>query len=102
MQLLMKVSRAVGCSFLASAVALQARMRCCTLLDTGVAGIASNGGVTLTGREVVFVGLDVPVASAVAAAATLCSDSAIVTTSSALGIRSLQNVAAPRGLIHRQ
>ena len=49
MQLLMKVSRAVVCSFLASAVALQPRMRAWTFLDTGVAGTACKGGVAVTG-----------------------------------------------------
>jgi hypothetical protein len=53
MQLLMKVSRAVACSFLASALALQARIRCCTFFDTGVAGTACRGGVAVTGRTTV-------------------------------------------------
>jgi len=48
MQLLMKASRAAVCSFLASAVALQARMRCCTFLETGEAGTATSGGVAVT------------------------------------------------------
>ena len=49
MQLLRKVSRAAALSFLASAEVLQARMRCCTLCDTGVAGTTCRGGVTVTG-----------------------------------------------------
>jgi hypothetical protein len=49
MQLLMNVSRAVVCSFLASAVALQPRMRCCTFFEIGVAGTACTGGVAVTG-----------------------------------------------------
>ena len=49
MQLLMKVSRRAACSFRASAVALQPRMRCCTFFDTGVAGTACSGGVAVTG-----------------------------------------------------
>ena len=48
MQLLMKVSRAVAVSFLASALPLQLRMRCCTFLETGVAGTTSRGGVAVT------------------------------------------------------
>ena len=49
MQLLRNVSRAVACSFFASAVALQPRMRAWTLFDTGVAGTACRGGVAVTG-----------------------------------------------------
>ncbi len=49
MQLLMNVSRAVVCSFFASAVALQPRMRCWRFFETGVAGTACRGGVAVTG-----------------------------------------------------
>ena len=49
MQLLMKVSRGLFCSFLASALALQPRMRCCTFFETGVAGTTCRGGVAVTG-----------------------------------------------------
>lgn len=49
MQLLMNVSRPAAGSFLASAAALQLRMRCCRFFDTGVAGTTCSGGVAVTG-----------------------------------------------------